>query len=121
MHARAAVQGELKAMQILHNDVGRSVGEASRLLDAFQYVEEHGVVCPANWQPGEATMIADPDASLEYFSSAAASDDDDDFGRTLLPVASPEEFSAAIAQDGPVVVCGDTTRDGTIASAMFYT
>ena len=31
-------------MQVLHNDVGRSVDEAMRLLDAFQYVEENGVV-----------------------------------------------------------------------------
>ena len=38
------MQGTLKAMQVLHNDVGRSVEEAMRLLDAFQYVEENGVV-----------------------------------------------------------------------------
>eukprot|EP00892_Ulva_mutabilis_P001838 jgi/Ulvmu1/11655/UM008_0059.1 len=97
-------KGELKAMQILHNDVGRSVDEASRLLDAFQYVEEHGVVCPANWKPGEATMIADPDASMEYFSAASAAEEDDDFGRTLHPVATPAHYKAAVAQSGPVVV-----------------
>jgi alkyl hydroperoxide reductase subunit AhpC len=39
------VQGDLKAMQVIHNDVGRSVDEAMRLLDAFQFVEENGVVC----------------------------------------------------------------------------
>lgn len=42
----SSVQGSLKAMQVLHNDVGRSVDEAMRLLDAFQYVEENGVVRP---------------------------------------------------------------------------
>lgn len=41
---QSAMQGSLKAMQVLHNDVGRSVEEAMRLLDAFQYVEENGVV-----------------------------------------------------------------------------
>lgn len=94
-------------MQILHNDVGRSVEEASRLLDAFQYVEEHGVVCPANWKPGEATMIAHPDKSMEYFNSAAAAaeeDEEDDFGATLTPVGSAEEYRAAVGQEGAVVV-----------------
>ena len=38
------MQGKLKSMQINQNDVGRSVDEALRLLDAFQYVEKHGVV-----------------------------------------------------------------------------
>lgn len=30
--------------------VGRSVDEVYRLVEAFQFVEEHGEVCPANWQ-----------------------------------------------------------------------
>ena len=98
------LQGELKAMQILHNDVGRSVDEASRLLDAFQYVEEHGVVCPANWKPGEATMIAHPDKSMEYFNAASAADEEDDFGKTLLPVNSPADYKDAVAKGRPVVV-----------------
>lgn len=29
---------------------------------------EHGEVCPADWKPGAATMVADPTASLDYFS-----------------------------------------------------
>jgi alkyl hydroperoxide reductase subunit AhpC len=66
------VQGKLKSMQINMNAVGRSVDEALRLLDAFQYVAEHGVVCPANWHPGDDTMEADPDGSQKYFASARA-------------------------------------------------
>ena len=68
MKAAACVQGKLKSMQINMNAVGRSVDEALRLLDAFQYVAEHGVVCPANWQPGDETMEADPDGSQKYFA-----------------------------------------------------
>nr|CCC92798.1 unnamed protein product [Trypanosoma congolense IL3000] len=58
--------------QITINDlpVGRDVDEALRLVTAFQFVEEHGVVCPANWKPGEKTMTADPNKAQEYFESA---------------------------------------------------
>ena len=41
-------------------------------LQAIQYVAEHGEVCPANWKPGDKTMIADPDKSQEYFSTLKA-------------------------------------------------
>lgn len=48
--------------------VGRSPDEALRILQAFQFVEEHGEVCPANWQPGEKTI--NPAKANEYFESA---------------------------------------------------
>lgn len=56
--------------QITINDlpVGRSVDETLRLIDAFQFTEEHGEVCPANWHKGDATLVADPEKSKEYFS-----------------------------------------------------
>jgi peroxiredoxin (alkyl hydroperoxide reductase subunit C) len=50
--------------------LGRSIPEALRVLEALQFVETHGEVCPANWKPGEATMKADPVGSKEYFSKA---------------------------------------------------
>lgn len=58
--------------QITINDlpVGRNVDETLRLLQAFQFVEEHGEVCPAGWKPGQKTMKADPKGSQEYFGSA---------------------------------------------------
>ena len=40
--------------------VGRNPDEYARLVKAFQFVDEHGEVCPANWQPGSKTMITDP-------------------------------------------------------------
>ncbi|PNH09207.1 Peroxiredoxin-4 [Tetrabaena socialis] len=57
--------------QITINDlpVGRSVDETLRLVKAFQFTDEHGEVCPANWNPGSKTMKADPTKSLEYFST----------------------------------------------------
>jgi peroxiredoxin 2/4 len=36
--------------------IGRSVEEALRVLDALQFHEEHGEVCPANWHAGEEAM-----------------------------------------------------------------
>ena len=36
--------------------IGRSVDEALRVLDALQFHEEHGDVCPANWHAGEEAM-----------------------------------------------------------------
>ena len=52
--------------------VGRSVDEAIRVIEAFQFVEKHGEVCPANWKPGEDTMKPDPVGSQEYFEKANA-------------------------------------------------
>lgn len=48
--------------------VGRSVDETLRVLQAFQFVREHGEVCPADWKPGAKTMVADWNRSKEYFS-----------------------------------------------------
>ncbi|CAM42125.1 tryparedoxin peroxidase [Leishmania braziliensis MHOM/BR/75/M2904] len=58
--------------QIIVNDmpVGRNVEEALRLLEALQFVEKHGEVCPANWKKGDATMKPERQASIEgYFST----------------------------------------------------
>uniref|UniRef100_C6E8T4 Thioredoxin peroxidase n=1 Tax=Geobacter sp. (strain M21) TaxID=443144 RepID=C6E8T4_GEOSM len=47
--------------------LGRSVGEALRMLDALQFVETHGgEVCPANWQEGEESMKASTEGVAEY-------------------------------------------------------
>lgn len=57
----------------LVNDLplGRSVDEALRMLDALQFFEANGEVCPANWKPGSASMKPDPKGSQEYFSKCA--------------------------------------------------
>jgi len=56
--------------QITMNDlpVGRSVDETIRLLQAFQYTDQHGEVCPAGWRPGSDTIIPNPEEKLKYFS-----------------------------------------------------
>jgi len=47
--------------------VGRNVDEALRLLQAFQFHERHGEVCPLNWSPGDDTIKPDPIKKLEFF------------------------------------------------------
>lgn len=64
--------GILRQKTVNDLPVGRSVDETLRLVKAFQFTDEHGEVCPANWTPGAATMKADPEKSLEYFSKIGA-------------------------------------------------
>lgn len=58
--------------QITINDlpVGRSVDETLRLVQAFQFTDKNGEVCPANWKPGKKSMKPDVKGSKEYFESA---------------------------------------------------
>ena len=63
-------QGIIQHSVVNNLDFGRSVDETLRTLQAIQYVQSHpDEVCPANWKPGESTMIADPVKSKEYFKS----------------------------------------------------
>jgi peroxiredoxin (alkyl hydroperoxide reductase subunit C) len=51
--------------------LGRSVDEALRMLDALRYTEEHGEVCPANWQEGEDAMEPSADGVASYLAKNA--------------------------------------------------
>ena len=48
--------------------LGRNVDEAIRMVDALQYFEEHGEVCPANWQKGKKAMKPTSSGVAEYFA-----------------------------------------------------
>jgi len=63
-------KGIIRSVQINDAPVGRNVDETLRLITAFQYADEHGEVCPANWKPGKATIIPDHDKKTEYFSKS---------------------------------------------------
>ncbi|KAJ7641035.1 peroxiredoxin [Roridomyces roridus] len=63
------LKGILRQITVNDLPVGRSVDETIRLVKAFQFTDEFGEVCPANWHEGSKTIKADPKASLEYFSS----------------------------------------------------
>lgn len=59
-----------KVRHELVNDLplGRNVDEAIRVLDALQFNEENGEVCPANWNKGKSGMKADHDGVAAYLS-----------------------------------------------------
>lgn len=86
-------------VQITKNDspVGRNVDEVLRLVQAFQYVDEHGEVCPVNWTPGAATMKPDPKASLSYFEKAAGFE------------PSPQAWSSSSSSSAPAATSTTTT------------
>ncbi len=54
----------------LVNDLplGRNVDETLRTLDALQFVETHGEVCPAGWQKGKSGMKADAEGVAKYMA-----------------------------------------------------
>lgn len=49
--------------------LGRNVDEAIRMVDALQFFEENGEVCPANWSKGKEGMKANHEATAEYLAS----------------------------------------------------
>ncbi|NWG47479.1 MAG: peroxiredoxin [Alphaproteobacteria bacterium] len=57
----------------LVNDLplGRNVDEAIRMVDALQFHEENGEVCPAGWRKGEAGMQADAGGVARYLAERA--------------------------------------------------
>lgn len=61
-------KGKIRVMQVNDAPVGRDVDETLRLVEAFQYTDEKGEVCPAGWKPGQKTIKPDPEKKLEYFS-----------------------------------------------------
>jgi len=51
--------------------LGRNIDEMIRMIDALQFTEEHGEVCPAGWKGGDKGMKADPSGVAEYLASEA--------------------------------------------------
>ena len=49
--------------------LGRNVDEMLRLVDALQFTEEHGEVCPAGWSKGEEGMTATADGVASYLAA----------------------------------------------------
>ncbi|KXN70721.1 thiol peroxiredoxin [Conidiobolus coronatus NRRL 28638] len=58
----------VRIMQINDLPVGRSVDETLRLLEALQFTDKHGEVCPANWQKGEEGLKTTQDGIKEYLT-----------------------------------------------------
>lgn len=53
--------------------IGRNVDEMIRTIDALQFHEEHGEVCPAQWEKGKEGMKGSPEGVAKYLSQNAES------------------------------------------------
>jgi peroxiredoxin (alkyl hydroperoxide reductase subunit C) len=61
-------QGVVRHQVVNDLPLGRSVDEALRMVDALQFFEENGEVCPANWHKGDAGMKATAEGVADYLS-----------------------------------------------------
>ncbi|MFT7031549.1 MAG: peroxiredoxin (alkyl hydroperoxide reductase subunit C) [Cyclobacteriaceae bacterium] len=62
-------EGTVRQETINDLPLGRNIDEMIRLVDALQYVEKHGEVCPANWEEGKDAMQATKEGVSEYLAS----------------------------------------------------
>ncbi len=60
-------EGVLQHAVINNLALGRNIKEMIRMVDALNYTEEHGEVCPANWEEGKDSMSPSVDGLKDYF------------------------------------------------------
>ncbi len=60
------LEGVVRHQLVNDLPLGRSVDEALRTLDALQFVEEHGEVCPADWTPGKDSLKPTHEGIADY-------------------------------------------------------
>ncbi len=63
--------GIVQSQTVNNLPLGRNVDEMVRLVDALQFTEEHGEVCPAGWNKGDEGMKADADGVASYLAKHA--------------------------------------------------
>lgn len=61
-------EGVVKHQVVNDLGLGRNVDEVLRIVDALQFTEEFGEVCPANWNKGDKTMKPTDEGLKEYFA-----------------------------------------------------
>lgn len=65
--------GVVRAQLVNDLPIGRNVDELLRLIDAVQFTEQHGEVCPAGWKKGDSGMNASPKGVAEYLAEHSGS------------------------------------------------
>lgn len=65
-------QGVVRHQVVNDLPLGRNVDEALRMVEALQFFEANGEVCPANWKEGARTIKPGVDESKEFFSAEYA-------------------------------------------------
>ncbi|MBO9481591.1 MULTISPECIES: peroxiredoxin [Gammaproteobacteria] len=64
-------EGLVRSQIVNDLPLGRNMDELIRLVDALQFHEQHGEVCPAGWNKGDKGMTASPDGVAQYLSESA--------------------------------------------------
>ncbi|MDQ5884750.1 MAG: peroxiredoxin 2/4 [Pseudomonadota bacterium] len=64
-------QGLVRSQIVNDLPIGRNIDEIIRIIDAIQFFETHGEVCPAGWTKGKAGMKANPQGVAEYLAQNA--------------------------------------------------
>ncbi|MET4695901.1 peroxiredoxin [Endozoicomonas lisbonensis] len=64
-------KGVVRSQVVNDLPLGRNMDELIRLVDALQFHEEHGEVCPAGWSKGDKGMNASPDGVAKYLAESA--------------------------------------------------
>ena len=62
-------EGNVRHQVVNDMPLGRSIDEVIRLIDALQFSEEHGEVCPAGWQKGDKAMKETQESVADYLGS----------------------------------------------------
>jgi peroxiredoxin (alkyl hydroperoxide reductase subunit C) len=61
--------GIVRHMVVNDLPLGRNIDEMLRMVDALQFTEKHGEVCPAGWSKGKEGMKANPKGVAQYLES----------------------------------------------------
>jgi len=64
-------EGNVRHQVVNDLPLGRNIDEMLRMVDALQYHEAHGEVCPAGWNKGKTAMQASPEGVASYLASEA--------------------------------------------------
>ena len=64
-------EGNVRHQIVNDLPLGRNVEEAIRMVDALQFHEQHGEVCPANWNKGKSGMKPNAEGVAAYLSENA--------------------------------------------------
>ena len=66
-------EGNVRHQVVNDLPLGRNIDEMLRMVDALQFTEEHGEVCPAGWNKGKKGMEASTEGVAKYLASEADS------------------------------------------------
>ncbi len=64
-------QGVVRHQLVNDMPLGRNIDEAIRMVDALQFYEENGEVCPANWHSGDKAMKENAESVADYLANRA--------------------------------------------------